>query len=149
VDTVLMDSYLEITADQGAALGEAARVLEPGGRLVVSTPNRWSVGPDPHIGVPGGGLLPGSMVNAIAKQRMARPPLRHLLTAAGLRRALHHAGFATPIVELARVSDAQLATLGALGQRMGRTFNQWREIPGLRTALRLIGPILHASARRA
>ena len=149
VDTVLMDSYLEITADQGAALGEAARVLQPGGRLVVSTPNRWSAGPDPHIGVPAGGLLPASVVNTIAKQRMARPPLRHLLTAAGLRRTLERAGFRAPTVELARVSDAQLATVGPLGQWMGRAFNRWSTVPGVRSFLRLIGPILHASARRA
>lgn len=148
-DTVLMDSYLEITADQDAALEGAARVLAPKGRLVASTPNRFSVGPDPHVGVPGGGYLPQFVVNSIARQRMARPPLRHLLGPGGLARAMRRAGFRDVRVQLAQLSDAQLATQGALGRMAGTWFNRLSRLPVARQLLRGIGPILHASGHRA
>ena len=147
-DAVTMDSFLEITKDQDAAVKEAARVLLPGGRLVIATPNRWSMGPDPHIGVPAGGFLPNAVVNAIAKQRMARPPFRRLLTARALRRKLGTAGLQPARVGLAPVSEAQLSAVGALGRLAGGWYNRLRTVPVLRQMLLVIGPMLQADARK-
>jgi ubiquinone/menaquinone biosynthesis C-methylase UbiE/uncharacterized protein YbaR (Trm112 family) len=147
-DVVAMDSYLEITKDPAGAAEEAARVLRPGGSLLIATPNRFSIGPDPHIGVPGGGLLPGWLVNAIAKLRMARPPLRHLFSARSLPRMVRRAGFDSVRVDLPPVSDAQLAAVGGGGRSAARTYNRLRTAPVARQLLFAVGPMLHASARR-
>ena len=148
-DAVAMDSYLEITRDQRKAVAEAARTLRAGGRLLVSTPNRFSLGPDPHIGVMAGSLLPAALVNVIARQRMARPPLRRLLSAMGLRGSLRSAGLREVRVELPPVSDAQLQTVGALGRSAGAWYNRLRTTPVARQALFVVGPLLHGHARKA
>ena len=57
-DVVTIQHAMELFQDQGKALAEAYRVTRPGGRILVSAPNKTSIGPDPHIGVPGGGILP-------------------------------------------------------------------------------------------
>ena len=41
VDGVLLNEVLEHVADEAATLREIHRVLKPGGRLVVMSPNRW------------------------------------------------------------------------------------------------------------
>lgn len=147
-DVVAMDSYLEITRDPAGAAEEAARVLRPGGRLLVATPNRFSIGPDPHIGLPAGGFLPAALVNAIAKLRMARPPLRHLFSVRSIRRLLLRAGLSAVHVDLPPVSDAQLVAVGGGGQAAARAYNRLRTTPLARQLLFAVGPILHASARR-
>jgi SAM-dependent methyltransferase len=40
-DGVFMNEVLEHVTDEGATLAEVARVLRPGGRLVLISPNRW------------------------------------------------------------------------------------------------------------
>lgn len=55
---IVAGDVIEHVGDQAATLGEAFRVLRPGGRLVMTTPNRWSLAPEPHVGVWGVGFLP-------------------------------------------------------------------------------------------
>ena len=145
---VAMDSFLEIAQDPAAALREAHRVLQPAARLVVVTPNRFSIGPDPHIGVPAGGFLPQFAVDAIAKQRMARPPLRHLLSFGSLARGLRQAGFSQTRVEIPAVSAAQISLLGPMGQRAAWAYNALRRVPVARQALFAVGPMLHGMGKK-
>ena len=147
-DTATMQSSLEVVADQGAALGESRRVLGESGRLLVSTPNRLSLGPDPHIGVFGGGYLPRAIVNTIAKLQLARPPGRKLLTAASLRRRLDDAGFSDVRVALPGVSDAQRAQFSGLARRLADAYERARHMPVLRDALQAVGPLLQAEGTR-
>ena len=49
---------LEFTRDPSRVLAECARVLRPGGTLVLNTVNRFSVLPEPHVGLWGVGFLP-------------------------------------------------------------------------------------------
>jgi SAM-dependent methyltransferase len=147
-DVTVMDSYLEITRDQDLAVQQAHRVLRSGGRLLVSTPNRFSLGPDPHVGVPAGGLLPSGLVNAIAKQRMARPPLRRLLSGPQLGRLLARPG-GTAAVSLPPLSAAQLQSVGSLGRMVGGWYNRLRRVPVAREVLFIVGPMLLGQARKA
>ena len=41
VDCAVSFAVLEHVADEGLALRELARILKPGGRLIISVPNRW------------------------------------------------------------------------------------------------------------
>lgn len=55
---VVAGDVIEHVVDQAVTLAEAHRVLVPGGRLVLATPNRYSLAPEPHVGLWGVGFLP-------------------------------------------------------------------------------------------
>src|SRR5262249_33882669 len=55
---VVAGDVFEHVADQAATLAEAFRALRPGGRAFFATPNRYSLGPEPHVQVWGVGFLP-------------------------------------------------------------------------------------------
>jgi SAM-dependent methyltransferase/peptidoglycan/xylan/chitin deacetylase (PgdA/CDA1 family) len=60
--TVVADSVVEHLEDPLPALIEWRRVTRPGGRLLLWSPNRYSLAPDPHVGLWGLGLLPPQWV---------------------------------------------------------------------------------------
>ncbi len=55
---VVAGDVIEHVGDQRATLDEAYRILSPGGRLFLATPNRFSLAPEPHVQVWGVGFLP-------------------------------------------------------------------------------------------
>ncbi len=57
-DRVVAGDVIEHVGDQPATLAEAHRVLVPGGRLFLASPNRFSLAPEPHVQVWGVGYLP-------------------------------------------------------------------------------------------
>ena len=143
-DVVTMQSALEVLRDQATALGESHRVLRARGELLVSTPNRLSIGPDPHVGVYGGGLLPWPLVSAIARLKMARPPLRHLLSTVGLRRALRAARFTDVRTAIPSLSESQRAQFRGLAGTLAGLYERARTMPVARSMLSIIGPLLQA-----
>ena len=56
--TVTALDVIEHVADPAAVLRESERVLVPGGCLLLATPNRYSLSPEPHVFVWGVGWLP-------------------------------------------------------------------------------------------
>lgn len=49
---------VEHVNDQDQTLAEAHRVLRPNGRIAFTSPNRFSLAPEPHVGIWGVGFLP-------------------------------------------------------------------------------------------
>lgn len=146
-DVVTLDSALEHFADQDAALTECRRTMRPGGRLFVATPNRCSPGPDPHVGLWGGSLLPERVVAAWARRVGGVPPRRHLLHRRSLGRALLRAGFTDVRVFLPRFTRAQVDALPALRRALARLYDRLVRLPPTRFLLLRIGPVLYATAR--
>ena len=68
-EAVVAGDVIEHVGDQSATLAEAYRVLTPGGRAFFAAPNRYSLAPEPHVGVWGVGFLPrrwmGGYVRAV------------------------------------------------------------------------------------
>jgi SAM-dependent methyltransferase len=134
--------------DQPAGLAECHRVLRADGRLFLSTPNRHSLGPDPHTGVPAGGWLPDAVTGTYVRRKGGVPPRRHLVTTRELRTLLADAGFHDVTIGAPRVPALQREQFGAIGRVAIDSYNVVARLPGGAALLRIIGPLLHASARR-
>ena len=148
LDAVAFDSTLEHCRDGARAVTEAARVLSPGGKVLVSTPNRFSLGPDPHLGMWAAGWLPAMVTRWWAARKAALVPVRHLVSSWELRRWLDRGGFQAVQLSNPPLSSAQRSRLGGVGARLAGAYNELRGRPGVSGLLRLVGPILHGVARR-
>jgi ubiquinone/menaquinone biosynthesis C-methylase UbiE len=147
-DRVAIDSAIEMVADQPRAMKEAHRVLSPDGRLFLATPNRFSLGPDPHLGVPAGGFWPKSLLAAFARRQGAIPPERKLLWAGSLSRLIRKAGFFRTRLMLPQIAEAQLCELGAALRTAAGLYQVAQKMPITRQCLFLIGPLLYATAQK-
>ncbi|MEZ4422577.1 MAG: methyltransferase domain-containing protein [Gemmatimonadota bacterium] len=147
-DVVALDSVIEHCRDQAATVADAHRVLRAGGTCFLSTPNRFSVGPDPHTGLPLGSLLPAAWTARYARAKGAIPPVRHLLSRRTLTRLLRDARFSEPRLFLPGFSAEQRAHFkGAVGAAIG-AYEVVRRTPGLKSLLFTVGPLLSAVARK-
>lgn len=102
-DTVVLDSVVEHLTDPFAAFRECARVLKPGGRLIVWSPNRYSIIKDPHVGLWGVGFLPRRLLRRyVAFRRGAIEPIA-CLSARETKNLAMAAGFRSIAIEPPRI----------------------------------------------
>lgn len=139
---------LEHCRDLQATLGEACRVLAPGGQLHVRTVNRYSVLRDPHVGVRGVGWLPRRWADSYARWSSGRGYLHHWPRSAGeLHRALRQVGFAETRVEAASVLDEEAKRLSPGLRRAASFYEGLRRAPISAVACRWFAPLLELEAR--
>ena len=147
-DAVLASDVIEHVEDPLRFAEASARVLRPGGLLFLATPNRYSLGLEPHVRLPGVGYLPRPLAERYVEAvRHTSYDHVHLLSARGLRRTLERAGFAVHIVapEIPRVSEG-LYTGAELA--LVRGYNILRRLRPVHTALLGVGPFFHVFARK-
>lgn len=147
-DRVVFDSALEHLRDQPASLAEAHRVLCPRGYVFLATPNRLSVGPDPQTGMWAGGWLPESWTASIVRRAGGIPPVRRLLSVFALRGLLRAARFSQVRISLPGIPARQRALFSPLMKTLIAIYDGVRRFPASRPLLRLVGPLLHATARK-
>jgi ubiquinone/menaquinone biosynthesis C-methylase UbiE len=147
-DRVVADSALEHMTDQPRAVRECARVLADDGWLFAATPNRFSIGPDPHTGLPAGSWLPHRLTATYVRLKGGIPPHRQLLSETSLRRLLADAGLDVSRVFLPDLADAQRAGLGRPLRAAVDAYQLAKRAPIGGALLRRIGPLLHAVAHK-
>jgi SAM-dependent methyltransferase len=147
-DRVIAESTIEHVKNQIQVVNESRRVLKPGGYFFLSTPNRFSVGPDPHVGILAGGYFPKQWLGAYVKRQGGIPPKRHLLSYITLSRLLSGGGFSKPLISLPQVSPAQREQFGNLIKIGVDIYHLALRIPIIRHLLYCIGPLFHAVAQR-
>jgi SAM-dependent methyltransferase len=139
---VVADSVLEHLDDPAAALCEWARVLEPGGMLLLWSPNRWSLAPDPHVHLWGVNWLPRPRAVAHARRRRGGLWLPHV------RSAREAAGFLHPgDWDAAETRAPDLSGCGGAGRQVA-AYESIRRAPGGRAFLARFGPLWELRARR-
>jgi len=108
---------IEHVADAEAVLVETARLLKPGGIAMFRTPNRFSLTPEPHVGLPFAGWLPGKMARAYCRL-LGAPPFQGIFTRSrtGWNRAARVVSGRYPEV----VCDVSAASVGAGEQGRSR-----------------------------
>ncbi|MDB4914657.1 MAG: methylase involved in ubiquinone/menaquinone biosynthesis [Gemmatimonadetes bacterium] len=146
-DVYVSQGAIENVRDQTLAIAESRRVLRSRGRIRVASANRTSPAPDPHLGIPFGGLLPARVAAWWARSRGALPPSRRLLTHAALRTLLRSA-YDHVALGVPAASPAQQRGLGAVLRMAVATYEFMRRGHPLRRTLTVIGPTLLATGRR-
>jgi SAM-dependent methyltransferase len=147
-DRIVADSVIEHLHDQHQALGECHRLLRPGGYLCMTTPNRYSVGPDPHVGIWAGGYLPERWLAAYVRRQGGIPPKRRLLSARSLSRLVQEVGFCPPRIMLPDVPEGQRSHFGRGMQLLIDLYHTTKRLPVSRQLLHQIGPLLHAISQK-
>lgn len=146
---VIAADVIEHLADPRRALEEMGRVLLPRGPLFLSTPNRFSLAPEPHVGLWGVGYLPRGWANRYVRirRRLFYDDVR-LLSAPSLRRMLgaHFPGPARLL--LPALSSRQLEHFPPLKRRLARAYLALRRLPVLRSVFYVFGPFFHVVAEK-
>jgi len=147
-DAVVSESTLEAVKDQQKALSECYRVMRSGGRLCLSTANKFSLGPDPHVGLLAGGYLPDRWVAAYVRRKGGVPPKRRLLSVRSLAKLIRRSGFDQLWIDLPDVPPEQKMHCGKLLRLAIDTYHLVKRLPVLKNLLFCIGPLFHAVARK-
>ncbi len=145
-DAIALESALETVQDQRKSVRECRRTLRPSGHICISTPNRYSLGPDPHIGLLAGGWMPDRWVAAYARKHSAVPPKRNLLSAKSLKALLDDAGFGDVRITVPEVASEQRRAFDFFTRLLIVGYHASRRLPVTRSLLHLVGPLLHAVA---
>jgi len=146
---VIAADVIEHLGDQRRSLREMGRVLLPKGSLFLSTPNRFSLAPEPHVGLWGVGYLPRRWANRYVewRRRIFYDDVR-LLSASSLRRMLgtHFPGTARLLIP--GLSSRQLEHFSPLKRRIARLYLVLRRLPVLRGVFYVFGPFFHVIAEK-
>jgi 2-polyprenyl-3-methyl-5-hydroxy-6-metoxy-1,4-benzoquinol methylase len=145
-DLVAASDVIEHVEDPDRFVAEAVRVLKPGGLLFLATPNRFSLGLEPHVRLWGVGYLPRglaeSYVRAVRKTSYSHV---RLLSARALERLLRAHGL-EPEVVIPAVPDASLYS--GVELRLVQTYNRVRTQRAARPFLHAVGPFFHVFGRK-
>ena len=137
---------LEHCLDAGLVLAESARVLQPGATLHLRTVNRFTVLPEPHVGVWGVGYVPRRWADAYVRWRSGQRYEHHrLLSPRELRRDLARAGFRRVQLGAAALLDVDRERTGAVAAA-APVYELCRRAPGLGRVLSWGAPLLEVSA---
>ncbi|HEY2159631.1 MAG TPA: methyltransferase domain-containing protein, partial [Isosphaeraceae bacterium] len=144
---IVADSVIEHCDDPIAALREWRRLLRPGGRLVLWSPNRLAPVVDPHVRLWGIGLLPRTWAIAYSRLRRAGAWVPRTLSPRGVARLARRAGF-----EAISVGPAPITRTWAMSERGRRRramlfHERLRAFGPTRGLLAVFGPIWALEAR--
>lgn len=141
VGAVVADAVLEHARRSRDLLDETLRVLAPGGGYLLTTNNRWSALPEPHVRIWGFGLLPRRWMEPAAR-RLRRTPYR-----ARLHSPLE---LARVVAGRGRVTLPELApgSLGPGRERARRAWEALRRFPPTRAVLRLVAPLFYIEGEK-
>ncbi|SIO15217.1 Methyltransferase domain-containing protein [Singulisphaera sp. GP187] len=147
-DAVVADSLIEHLDDPAQALREWVRVLRPGGRLIVWSPNRFTITTDPHVGLWGLGWLPRTWVPGYLRlrRRQVWPP--RTLSAHEAGKLARAAGLQRVEVDVPGVPEHWARTLPVRQRRAIRVYSAARKFGLTRAVLRAIGPLWELTATK-
>jgi len=148
-DLVTAISLLEHVKDARGVVRECGRVQGAGARLFVWTANRFSLAPEPHVGVWGVGFLPRRWMPAYVKWRRGLSyDKQHLLSYFELKRFFKNARYESLTFSLHRVTDEDLKGRSRFERLGARFFRLLSSLPLFRWFLIPISPALLVLAKK-
>ena len=147
-DVVAASDVIEHVASHDAFVAGCNDVLGPGGMAFIATPNRFSLGLEPHVRLWGVGFLPRPLAKRYA-QAVRGAPYDHvrLLSSRGLRGLFRRHGFSVKIVA-PEIPMATREMYSGPELRLVRAYNRFRQLAPIRLALLAVGPFFHLFARK-
>ena len=147
-DLVVAADVIEHVPDAGAMVAAAYRALRPGGSLWLSTPNRFSLTPEPHVRLWGVGFLPRAAAVAYVRRfRSTDYSDVHTLSAVALRRALAATGGTARVVAPGITAPVR-AGYGRSSRALIDVYDRARRVPVVSTAVLAVSPLFHAVLRK-
>lgn len=145
---VIAADIIEHVREPERLLAEAVRVMASGATLRLTTPNRFSLTPEPHVGLWGVGLLPHRMAVAYVRARanMDYRSIR-LLSLVALRGYLRSA-FASVEIRLPTITASEANSFPPLKRTLARAYGAFSRIGLLRPALLRVTPYFEATCRK-
>jgi 2-polyprenyl-3-methyl-5-hydroxy-6-metoxy-1,4-benzoquinol methylase len=145
-DVVAASDVIEHVEDPSRFVGEAARVLRPGGLLFLATPNRFSLGLEPHVRLWGVGYLPRGLAERYVRAaRKTSYSHVHLLSARALERLLRARRLDPEIVTPAVPDEAPYS---GVELKLVQGYNRVRTQRLARPLLHAVGPFFHVFGRK-
>ena len=149
VSTVLSLDVIEHVGDQPAYLREIARVLRPGGSAVFTTPNRFSLAAEPHVGVWGVGWLPRKwQARYVASRTSLAYEFVRLLGAGEIRRLVRRETDLAVSIRIPPIPAADLRRFGVRRRALARFYNLLSGSALTRWVFHAVGPFFRVIARK-
>ena len=145
-DAIVADSVLEHLDQPARAVAEWKRVLRPGGRLIVWSPNRFTLTTDPHLGLWGVAWLPRRALVSYLKLRGRHEWPPNLLSARDARRLAERGGFRRIETCPPSISEPWAKCRPARERLPIRLYEAARRFTPTRVALEAVGPLWELTA---
>jgi SAM-dependent methyltransferase len=150
VGTVVALDVIEHVADPVPVLRESARVLGPGGRIAMATPNRFSLTAEPHVKVWGVGWVPRRWQAGFVRWRSGKSyTYTRLLSPRELGRLFREHTRLRPAFLIPPVPDDEIERFPPMRARAAEAYNRMVGIRPLRAIFRLVGPFFRVVATDA
>lgn len=147
-DIAAASDVVEHVSSQEDFAESCRELLRPGGLVFLATPNRFSLGLEPHVRLWDVGFLPRGLARRYVRA-IRRAPYDHvrLLSARALRRLLHRHGFSAEVVT-PEIPPATQEMYSGAELQVVRAYNRLRHLRPVRRALLWVGPFFHVFARK-
>lgn len=140
---------VEHVGDQARYLGEIDRVLAPGGVCALATPNRFSLAPEPHVGLWGVGWLPRAWQQPYVQWRSSKPyDYCVLLSAPELYRLFGRCTSLHAHIMPGIVPNEELDRFSTVRRSAAHAYNRLAATTTLRSALLPICPFFQVIATK-
>ena len=149
VDSVVSLDVIEHVNDPDRYLREIERVVAAGGRLALSTPNRFSLTAEPHVFVWGVGWLPQRWQRRYVRWRSGKSyDDTRLMGSAGLRRRLRRNTSFDFRLNIPCVSEQELLRFRPAKAMLARLYNRFAASALLRPLFLCVGPFFRIVGRK-
>jgi 2-polyprenyl-3-methyl-5-hydroxy-6-metoxy-1,4-benzoquinol methylase len=149
IPAVVSLDVIEHVANPEIYLQEVNRVVEVGGRMALSTPNRFSLTAEPHVFVWGVGWLPRRLQRDYVRWRSGKPYESTLLmSSAGLAKKLRRSTHFKFRILIPKIADADIAHFPPAKGKVARLFNRISQTALLRPIFLSIGPFFRVTGAK-
>lgn len=144
VSSVVSLDVMEHVADPGPYLREINRVTVEGGRVAISTPNRYSFAAEPHVFVWGVGLLPRRFQKRYVKWRSGKSyDFTQLLSAWELKRLFRKNTRFSAEIFIPEISAVNINAFPPFKAMIAKIYNRLINLVWLRWVFLFIGPFFN------